>query len=999
VAGTFAHAAPPTSLEHRWGVAQIDVHAAWRHRVEEAKAIESPHERALALKRLRIQAATTLASIDEAIEEAEGEREHLLIREAVSYVRDNADLREQIIERGDATPERLDAIGFVSNEDLDEAAERGELVEATYQALKRIDEAGIGGMAGGLVKWLEKLHPRDRGGKFAKKPGSGMLERRVGRDSRTDHTPDLGRDSGGSGRVKRKVKAPAAKKPERVFKTQDVKPEELAVQDQEGLVPGQRPAGMSRAQAKQERERTPEGQRRLRGQVQSEEEIADATAKDREKRTKDLEKRTDKSIKSGLARAQGTSEGTPHWNEADEVSQRTLLDYVRNALTTPSTADAHGEVRDGKRVYHPDRAQLHDAIIDVLLRRRNEDRTLSATNEYLPSQDAPSVLFMGGGYAAGKSSARKILEGRGEVPPDALTIDPDQIKSMLPEFAATAAHDPEANLRVYEEAWDVAQELQRRAQERKLNIIVDGITNTSVDEVIGRVEGFRDAGYGEPRIAYVDVPTDVALKRAADRATKAAKEGDGPNMRHIPEPIMRAVHRDVAATIPALMADPRRGDLGLAIEVYDGQEGALPIATAAPDARTPEVHHDPAWTRLREKSGEQIGGVDAPESSTDPYAQKREGELGDEEGVEVNHEDYFNVTSDTPRVPLNKLRPSKPPESQPQSVDNAEKFMDLAAKGEKDKRDPIKVRAESDGTYTVLDGNATYGAAVRKNWRDLPVEVTNADTAEVTPEARPEDDPRTGVVGQALQQVLSDPALAGLTKDAEAMPWSTEEEVYAQAPDVHEEFSRVLDMGEGVSAKIGAEVHSSASKEEFDAILEKMQANPDVPHIIIGGIKGAKRAREKVDTKYGGNWAKLHDVVRGTVVVPSLDRLQEAVDSVRADAEARGWSVSAVENRMVSLPGQPDSGPTGSGYSDFNIKLRSPDGFQTELQFNSVPMMLAKEGEGHALYEQERTIIANALKRNLPLNTEERARLEDLRRKQRALYTTAWQESLGGSST
>jgi hypothetical protein len=968
-------------------VAPVDLGAEFRRRIEEASEREDPHERMLALKRVRAQLVGLVEVAEDAIEEAEDERDEQLRREALSYVRDNADYREHLLARGMATPERLDHIGLVSHAYLDEAALDGRLEEAAAGALAKLNNVGLGG--GMLGKWLERLHPRDRGGKFAEKPGGPALRKLVGRDAKAAESPVRGREPGGRGSVKGAVKAPSAKKAERVFKTQDVKPEELTTQQNEGLVPGQRPAGMSARQARQERARTPEAGKRLRGQPQTEEETKAATEKDRAKRQEGLDKRVDKTVKQA-------SESPTHFNEADKISQRALLDYVGNALSTPSTADAHSEMRDGVRVYHADRKQLHDAIIDVLLRQRNEDGSLSASNEYAPSQDTPSVLFMGGGYAAGKSSARKILAGRGEVPNDAVVIDPDQVKAMLPEFAHTAAHDPEANLRVYQEAWDVAQELQRRAQEKKMNVVVDGITNTSTDEVFDRVQGFKNAGYDSTRIAYVDVPTDVALQRAGDRAKKAAERGDGPNMRHIPEPIMRAVHRDVATTIPHVMSDQRIHDLGVHVEVYDGQEGALPIASMSPGEAGPTIHHDPGWTRLREKAGEQIAGVDAPQSATDPYSESRPGDLGADEGVANDHAQHFNTDKATATVPLNKLRSNDAPEQQSGVVDQAEQKLDAAAAG-KQKLDPVQVEAQPDGSYKVTSGHDIHGAAIRKNWKDLPVHVTNAE--DMPQSSGPEADPRDEAVAQRIGDMLDEREKA-MTKNAPDMPWQTEEEVYHHAPSTHEAFTQVLDRGEGVSADLGADVHSSSSPEEFQAVLKQIEADPSKPHIIIGGLKGADRARDKVNKKYGGNWGKLHDVVRGTVVVPSLDNLPSAMEAVRRDAEQRGWKVSAVENRMVHVPGVDNSpGPTSSGYSDFNIKLESPEGFQTELQFNSVPMMLAKEGEGHKLYEQERVIVENAQSRGLPLSAQERTRLDELRRQQVDLYRSAWQESLGGSST
>lgn len=87
-------------------------------------------------------------------------------------------------------------------------------------------------------------------------------------------------------------------------------------------------------------------------------------------------------------------------------------------------------------------------------------------------------------------------------------------------------------------------------------------------------------------------------------------------------------------------------------------------------------------------------------------------------------EDYFD-TSDprTEHIPVSRLRLSKPPETQPKSVEHAARLMDSAVQGGTSKRGPISVRRNGDGTYTVLDGNATSGVALRRRWPYIPAIV------------------------------------------------------------------------------------------------------------------------------------------------------------------------------------------------------------------------------------------------------------------------------------
>jgi hypothetical protein len=84
-----------------------------------------------------------------------------------------------------------------------------------------------------------------------------------------------------------------------------------------------------------------------------------------------------------------------------------------------------------------------------------------------------------------------------------------------------------------------------------------------------------------------------------------------------------------------------------------------------------------------------------------------------------NHELYFLPSEKAELIAVADLHPSKHPSMQPESVERAEELMRRAAAGEVDRREPISVVATAKG-YRIVDGNATYGVAVRHGWRTLP---------------------------------------------------------------------------------------------------------------------------------------------------------------------------------------------------------------------------------------------------------------------------------------
>jgi hypothetical protein len=170
----------------------------------------------------------------------------------------------------------------------------------------------------------------------------------------------------------------------------------------------------------------------------------------------------------------------------------------------------------------------------------------------------------------------------------------------------------------YQEAWDISQHVQREAQRRKLNMVVDGIGNTSPKDMLGRVKSFKDAGYGHAEAHYATRDIDGAVETTMYRATKPSAKPE--SRRFIPEPIIRSTHRDVAASLPGII----KGSKGLldSIHVYD--TSSPPFTDAEGTRHYPDPHelasatdgklvvHDrPGWEKALGRANEHVPGVDA----------------------------------------------------------------------------------------------------------------------------------------------------------------------------------------------------------------------------------------------------------------------------------------------------------------------------------------------------------------------------------------------------
>ncbi|HET7663895.1 MAG TPA: ParB/Srx family N-terminal domain-containing protein, partial [Rhodanobacteraceae bacterium] len=87
---------------------------------------------------------------------------------------------------------------------------------------------------------------------------------------------------------------------------------------------------------------------------------------------------------------------------------------------------------------------------------------------------------------------------------------------------------------------------------------------------------------------------------------------------------------------------------------------------------------------------------------------------------------YFTDTDVSSVIPLDKLESTKSAEENVKGGSNGLKRMGAAADGVLGKRQPISVRDNGDGTYTVLDGNGTLTAARKAGFEGIPVRVVEA---------------------------------------------------------------------------------------------------------------------------------------------------------------------------------------------------------------------------------------------------------------------------------
>jgi hypothetical protein len=115
-------------------------------------------ERAAAYRALRRRMQDALGELETYAGDADLARtaHARAVASEVARVRENADIREELIRRGAATAEDMDAIGYLAHDEIDRLLQEGLLEEA--------------------VAYQEKQHPRDRTGKWRRKPGGALIK-------------------------------------------------------------------------------------------------------------------------------------------------------------------------------------------------------------------------------------------------------------------------------------------------------------------------------------------------------------------------------------------------------------------------------------------------------------------------------------------------------------------------------------------------------------------------------------------------------------------------------------------------------------------------------------------------------------------------------------------------------------------------------------------------------------------------------------------------------
>jgi hypothetical protein len=165
----------------------------------------------------------------------------------------------------------------------------------------------------------------------------------------------------------------------------------------------------------------------------------------------------------------------------------------------------------------------------------------------VPQSDSPTFYMLGGGPAAGKTTA--IKAGLAGTPDQskAVQINADDIKENLPEYDRMRLSNNDSDFFnaaafSHEESSYVAKQIQKAAFANRQDVVLDGTGDSEYPKLEKKVGQARDGGYSVVGV-YATIPTQVAVDRSNARALGASR-------RFVPESIVRGTHKEVSRVFP-----------------------------------------------------------------------------------------------------------------------------------------------------------------------------------------------------------------------------------------------------------------------------------------------------------------------------------------------------------------------------------------------------------------------------------------------------------------
>ncbi len=143
-----------------------------------------------------------------------------------------------------------------------------------------------------------------------------------------------------------------------------------------------------------------------------------------------------------------------------------------------------------------------------------------------------------------------------------------------------------------------------------------------------------------------------------------------------------------------------------------------------------------------------------------------------------------------------------------------------------------------------------------------------------------------------------------------------------------------------------------------------------------GGLKGRKRAEEKIQVEYNGDAARITDLARLSIEYDSLHQLYQTLQLLPESV-----NLVRMKDRFIN--------PTPGGYRDILLNIRLSNQHIAEVQLTLKSINQIRFGEGYQIYQQVRKIQTQAMSENRELTLTETEKIRDLNQRSQQLYNAA----------
>lgn len=194
--------------------------------------------------------------------------------------------------------------------------------------------------------------------------------------------------------------------------------------------------------------------------------------------------------------------------------------------------------------YTPERELLHEQIIKDYI---NVEKV-----------ETDKVFMLGGAPANGKSTV--VKKGVLQHPENIMVIDPDKIKSMIPEYKTMLASGDKRIIKsaanfVHEESSYISKIIQKKALKENYGVVFDGVNDGAFEKVKQKVEMYRKLSNKPIRADYVSLDSDLSVKLATIRSEKVGRE--------VPLQYVRDMNREISILVPKLIKNKTFDELYL----------------------------------------------------------------------------------------------------------------------------------------------------------------------------------------------------------------------------------------------------------------------------------------------------------------------------------------------------------------------------------------------------------------------------------------------------